>query len=100
MGAGYQAFYSDVFPYDDIGIVSGTVGSTNFPDVGCGLVRFKGLSTNIGTFFISNVSGTASQGYPIRAGEDSGWIATSNLNRFWFKNGSGTVDKLAYWLQR
>lgn len=100
MGAGYQAFYSDVFPYDGMGIVTGTAGSTNFPNIGCGVVRFKGLFGNVGSFLICSASGTAAQGYPIRASEDTGWIATDNLNRYWFKNASGTSDKLAYWYQK
>ena len=94
-----KAMFSDVFNYDEFGVVTGTVGATRFPNVGCGMVRFKAHPANLGTFSIGHNSGTSAAylDWPFAAGDDSGWIPTNNLNRYWYKSGSGTATKLSYW---
>lgn len=102
MGAGIKAQFSDVFPYDEFGVITGTVGPTRFSNIGCGLARFKAFANNVGLFTFGNTSGTSSSMLPwqLAAGEETGWFATDNLNRFWYKVPSGTMDKLSYWIQR
>lgn len=101
MGAGIKVEFSDVFPYDEFLVITGTVGPTRMPNIGCGLARFKALPDNAGSFTFGHQSGTASMlPWRLGAGEDTGWFATSNLNRFWYKSPSGTMDKLSVWLQK
>lgn len=102
MGAGIKAQFSDNFPYDYFFIVSGTVAGTQFPNIGCGLARFKALPSNVGVFTFGHRSGTASTlPWPLSASDDTGWFAVGNgnLNTYWYKDPSGTMDKIAVWLQ-
>lgn len=101
MGAGIRVEFSDVFPYDEFGVITGTVGPTQFPNIGCGLLRFKAFSDNSGIFSFGHQSGTTSMlPWQLSAGEETGWFATSNFNRYWYKAPSGTMDKISYWLQK
>ena len=99
--AGIKAQFSDVFPYDRFLLVSGSYGPTQLPNVGCGLVRFKARAANTGSFFLGHESGTAATlPFQLSAGEDTGWVATDNLNRYWYKGASGTTDLMAIWTQQ
>ena len=101
MGAGIKEVYSSVFIFDLFGLVTGTYGVDQFPDLPCNMARFKTRSANAGSFFISNASGTVlGMPYELDAGEDTGWFPTTNLNRLWHGGSSGTTDLLAYWVQR
>lgn len=80
----------------DIKLFSGTT-ATQFPDIPAKLARFKPWSSNIGSFFIGESANDLF--YELDAGDDTEWVNISNLNQFWFKGVSGTVDKLAVWLQ-
>ena len=101
MGAGIKEVYSSVFIFDIFGIVTGTYGVEQFPNLPCNMARFKTRSANAGSFFISNASGTVfGMPYELDAGEDTGWFPTTNLNRLWHGGSSGTADLLAYWVQK
>ena len=101
MGAGIKEIFSSVFIYDLFGLVTGTYGVDQFPDIPCSLARFRARSSNSGSFFINHASGTVvGMPYELDAGEDTGWFPTTNLNQFWHGGSSGTADLLAYWVQR
>jgi hypothetical protein len=101
MGVGIKEMFSDVFIYDLFGLVTGTFGVNQFPNVPCSMARLRARSSNAGSFFISHASGTVlGMPYELDAGEDTGWFPTSNLNRLWHGGSSGTSDFLAYWVQR
>lgn len=102
--SGIKAQFSDNFPYDEIFIITGTVGATRFPNIGCGLARFKALSSNTGAFSFGHNTGTSHQWLPwqMLASYDTGWFAVgnNNLNTYWYKDPSGTADKVAVWIQK
>ena len=104
MGAGIKAQFSDNFPYDEFQVVTGTVGATQFPNIGCGLGRFKAHPANPGVFSFGSNSGTSAAYLPwlLSAGDDTGWFAVGgqNLNTYWYKAPSGSMDKISYWLQK
>jgi hypothetical protein len=101
MGVGIKEMFSDVFIYDLFGLVTGTFGVNQFPNVPCSMARLRARSSNAGSFFISHASGTVlGMPYELDAGEDTGWFPTSNLNLLWHGGSSGTSDFLAYWVQR
>jgi len=102
--AGIKAQFSDNFPYDEFQVVTGTVGATQFPNIGCGLGRFKAHPANSGVFSFGSNSGTSAAYLPwlLSAGDDTGWFAVGNqnLNTYWYKDPSGTMDKVSVWLQK
>lgn len=92
--------FSDVFIFDLFGIITGTAGVTQMPNIPCNIARFKTLGTNTSPFYLGHVSGTVNLPFPMDAGDDTGWFATTNLNRYYFNAPSGTAVRLAYWIQR
>lgn len=92
--------FSDVFIFDLFGIITGTVGVTQMPSIPCNIARFKALGDNTAPFYLGHESGTVNLPFPMAAGDDTGWFATTNLNRYYFNAVSGTGDYLAYWVQR
>jgi hypothetical protein len=90
-------FFSNEFQNQVIGVVTGTFGSNQFPDMPLNLVMFKARSSNSGSFFIGTASGTASLPWQLAAGESTPWIPVVNLNKLWHNHSSGTVDLLEYW---
>lgn len=85
-------------PTDNIfGIVTGSATGIQFPDVQGLMVRFKARSTNVGSFFLGNGQNNCT--FELDAGDDTGWVATNNLNLFWYRSPSGTLDHLYYWMQ-
>ena len=96
-----REFYEQEFTYNVFGVVTGTANMTQFPNVVSSLVSFKARNDNIGSFFIGSETGTAvGLPYEIDAGDSEGWFPISNLNKLWHTNPSGTVDLLAFWIQR
>ena len=100
MGTGVKEEFSSVFAYDLFGIVTGTAGVTQMPNIPANIARFKALDTNTSPFYIGHVSGTVNLPFQISAGDDTGWFATTNLNRYYFNAPSGTAVRLSYWIQR
>ena len=95
----YRSDLSNPFDYNVFGIITGTAGSV-FPSIEAQLVRLEAWSTNIGSFFIGRQSGSSYTTWELDAGVDTGWFGISNLNQLYARNPSGTVDYLAYWIQR
>ena len=103
MGAGIKAQFSDNYPNDEFLVITGTVGPTRFPNIGCGLARFKAQAANAGIFTFGSSSGTTTNlPWQMKADYDTGWFAVgnNNLNTYWYKDPSGTMDKIAVWLQK
>lgn len=98
MGATIKEQFSSNPQVQDMRLVSGSVTAVQFPNVPLLMVRFKAYAANIGSFLLGE---TASDLYwEMRAGDDTGWVALENMNHLWYKNLSGTSDKLVYWIQR
>lgn len=98
MGDSIKGQFSDVFIFDVFGVITGTVAATQFPTGSCGMVRFKANPDNSGQFLLGHEAENTV--YPMVAGDDTGWVATTNLNRYWHSDASGTMDRLHYWLQK
>lgn len=103
---GINEIYSDNPQYNIFGVVTGTVTETQFPSGTAKLLRFKADPDNIGQFFLGTW-GTNSCVYPLSAGDDTGWLAPPSadgnlggLSHFSYKNISGSIDYLYYWIQR
>jgi hypothetical protein len=95
----YRSDLSNPFENNDFGIITGTV-VTQFPNVECQLARFMAYSSNIGSFFIGNAASPNLCVWELDAGYDTGWFGVDNLNNLWYRSASGTVDYLAYWIQK
>lgn len=95
----YRSDLSNPFDYNVFGIITGTAGA-RFPDVPAQLARLGARSTNIGSFFIGNQSGSAYTTWELDAGWETDWFGIDNLNKLYGRNPSGTVDYLAYWIQK
>jgi hypothetical protein len=78
--------------------ITGTFAASQFPDIEAQLVRLKAPSTNAGSIFIGNSAATT--WWEMDAGDDTGWIYTANLNRYWQSLSSGSTDCLIAWVQR
>lgn len=87
----------DPWEYNLFGIITGSTVA-QLPDIPCQMLRFKAKSTNIGSFFIGHNASTCY--WELDAGNETEFFEVDNLNNFWCVNGSGTVDYLAYWIQR
>jgi len=90
--------YSDALIYDVFGVVSGSATPVQFPNEPCGMVRFKTDPDNNEDFFIGHNANNVL--FPMDAGDDTGWVSTNNLNRYWYSNVSGSAEYLYWWLQR
>ena len=100
--AGIKAQFSDNFPTDVLFVITGTTGPTRFPNVACGLARFKAQAANVGLFTFGSASGTtANLPWQMAASYDTGWfpVGNGNLNTYWYKDASGTMDKISVWVQ-
>lgn len=85
--------------YNIFGVVTGTVAATQFltGTYSCQQLRLKANPDNIGTFFIGN---SEVQEWPLDAGQETQWVLARDLSQFYFRNPSGTLDYLLFWLQR
>ena len=102
--------FSDSFPYQDFGRITGTFAVTRFPSVPGYLCRFKVSSGNGGNIYIGTAKNTGSfpMPYPLEPGDDTGWFSMAlddtvdgqgNLNVFYMNGSSGTCY-VSYWIQR
>ena len=99
MGSTIKEQFTDSLFFDVFGIVTGSVTSTQFADNPCGMVRFKADSANVNAFKLGKV-GAGFTAFPLYAGDDTGWVSTSNLDRYIHSDASGTMDYLYWWLQK
>lgn len=84
------------------GELAGSASAVQMPDVACKLVRFKAEAGNAGKVYIgasgvTRPDGTtdATTGLQLLAGDDTGWIPTDNLNRF-YRISDNAGDDLTY----
>lgn len=89
--------FADSLMFDGFGVVTGSVTAIQFPTGSVGMMRLKADIDNVGTFKLGERPDNCL--FPMRAGDDTGWVSTSNLNRYYYQNNSGTTDYLYWWLQ-
>lgn len=93
-------------PYDALScgeVIAGTAAA-QLPTVACSLARLKMRHTNAGTVYlgggsavsIPNGTADATTGVPWLAGEDTGWLPISNLNKLW-SIASADAQSITYW---
>ena len=87
------------------GELAGSVTAVQMPNVPCSRARFKARDDNSGNVYIGAAGVTApdgttdtTTGFPLDAGDDSGWIYCSNLNEL-FRICDNAGDDLIYWAQ-
>ena len=96
----FRSVFSDAPNFNKFGVVTGTSSTgVQFPDDPCMGVIIKAHPNNIGIFLLGE-AGSGLTSYPLDAGDDTGWVYTSNINRFQHSNISGSTDQLLYWLQK
>ena len=82
---------------------AGSVAAVQLATVTAKYVRFKARMGNPGVIWIGNSNAvtvgagttTTTCGFPLWAGEDTGWLPASNLNKFWIICANAT-DHLTY----
>jgi len=69
------------------------------PDVPCARIKIKALNDNSGNVYIGGegvtIAGSTTSstvGFQLDAGEDTGWIEISNLNKFWMITDNNADD--------
>jgi len=93
-------FDGGALQFDKFGVVTGTSSTgTQFASDPCAMVRFKASPSNIGVFLLGE-AGSGLTSFPMSAGDDTGWVSTSNVSRYIQANASGSSDYLLYWLQK
>lgn len=73
------------------GELAGSASATSFPDISCKMVNIKAVIGNSGNVYIGGsssltvVDGTTdiTSGFELDAGQETGWMPISNLNKFW-----------------
>jgi hypothetical protein len=101
--------FSDSFPNQVFGRVTGTFAMSQFPNQPAALARFKAYSANNSPIWLGNMGSTGAFPFcwELGSGEDTGWFtvplndtvdALGNLNVFWQNAASGSCY-LAYWVQ-
>lgn len=83
--------------------VGTAAGGTAAGSVACHLVRFRARYSNTGTIYmgggttITTPDGTTdtTSGWSMVAGDDTGWMPSDNVNRYYFLS-SGTGNALTY----
>lgn len=103
MGETYRTYWSDGFPADRIGMITGSSAYTRFPNLPGDVFRLQAKASNIGSFFMGVSTGTylTQLVWELDAGYDTGWfkVMGDNLNELFFYNPSGSTERLAYWIQ-
>jgi len=81
------------------GEVQGNAAATQLPSIACRLVRFKACISNTGNVYlgaagVTKPDGTtdATTGIELLPGDDTVWIPTDNLNRFYLICDNATDD--------
>lgn len=87
--------YEDVIN-NGIGVVTGTANAIQFPSHGLLMVRFKANPANSERVYLGT---TASHMWPLSAGDDTGWAMADDLSDYWYKGGTGTVNRIHFWVQ-
>jgi len=95
MGATVNEQFSHNPKQREIGLVTGTVSATQFPDKPVKMLRLKANEGNSGLFVLGDNGNN--QFFELGAGDDTGWIPANNMNEYWYSDVSGTLDHLNYW---
>lgn len=101
MGTTFREHFSDAFPRDTFGLITGTNAVVQFPNVPGRLFRLKVDSASQDGFRLGSMQNTGSARMPwqLEAGYDTGWCAMDgNLNHYLYSNGSGS-SYIMYWVQ-
>ena len=100
MGTTIREYYSNAFPNDYFGFVTGSASILRFPDQPAKLAKFVAYAANIGSFFIDRY-GSAVSVFEIDGGVTTEWFAVKgeNLQSYQYRNPSGSSDFMAYWVQ-
>ena len=85
--------------FDKFGVITGSTSVVIMADEECSMARFKADNDNDTPFLIGE-AGSELASWPMEAGDDTGWVSTSNLNRYTHSSASGTASYLYYWLQK
>ena len=95
---GYKEDMSADFYVEKFGLVSGSASNAFFPNTPAIMAKFVAYAGNIGRFYIGKDGNTT---FEITPGTTTEWfpVVEDNLNVLQFRNPSGTVDKLAYWVR-
>ncbi len=100
MGATIKEQYAEgSLNFDKFGVITGSVSAVQMYDEPCSMVRFKADVDNSGPFLLGE-AGSGLTSFPMAAGDDTGWVSTSNLDRYNHSSASGTYNYLLYWLQK
>ena len=100
----FREQFSDPYPNERFGVITGTFLLSQFPNVYGRLGRLRANSLNGSSIWIGDVQSTGS--YPsnprlpweMEAGFDTGWFSLNNLNRYFMAGCSGSIY-LSYWVQ-
>lgn len=92
--------FSDPFPRNTFGIITGTFLLSQLPNIPGKIFRLKARSGNNYSIFIGSQTSTGSLTLPfeLSGGEDTGWFSANNLNELYQRGASGS-QYLAYWAQ-
>jgi len=99
MGSTVKEQVSDGPNFDKFGVITGSTSVVLMVDEECDLVRFKADADNATEFLIGE-AGSGLTPFALEAGDDTGWVVTSNLNRYEHSSPSGTYNYLQWWLQK
>ncbi len=100
MGSSVKDQFADgALQRDKFGVITGSTSAAIMYDEPCSMVRFKADNDNF-TEFLLGEAGSGLASWPMEAGDDTGWVSTSNLNRYTHSSPSGTASYLYYWLQK
>ena len=89
-------------PQIETGELVGVTSATQLPNQVCKYVKFKAKADNTGTVYIgagditvADESTDTTSGFPLAAGEETGWIPCENLNQF-FRLATAVGDACSY----
>ena len=100
MGSSVKDQFADgALNYDKFGVITGSTSVVIMPNEPCSMVRFKADADN-DTPFLLGEAGSGLASWPMAGGDDTGWVSTSNLNRYSHSAASGTAAYIYYWLQK
>ncbi len=99
MGKVKDQFSEGSLHFDKFGVITGSTSEVQMYDEPCSMVRFKADNDNA-TVMLIGEAGSGLTSWPMEAGDDTGWVSTSNLNRYNHSSASGTYNALYFWLQK
>ena len=87
------------------GEVAGSASASQLPNIPCSRARLKANGDNAGNVYIGVAGVTVpdgstdtTTGFPLDAGDDTGWFPCANLNEL-YRICDNAGDDLTYWVQ-